>query len=249
MPLASPSFLRMFMTNEVTPLMDVLESRRLLAGASLSNGLLTVNGTDSRDIITVFIERKNPKNLDVKINSSVKAFTLATVKSMSIKGADGNDSISVDEAFGPINIPVTVFAGSGNDIVTTASGAARIYLGVGNDTAVGGAGPDRIYGENGDDNIFGGDGNDYIDGGDGNDSLDGEGGNDRVFGGIGDDSINGSEGNNTLFGGDGMDTLTGGGGVDSMSGDAGDDLLLGGSGGDVMSGGNGNDSILGNEGS
>src|SRR5438034_394688 len=138
MPLAPPSFFGMFMTNESSTWVDVLEPRRLLAGASLSNGLLTVNGTNSRDVVTIFIERKNPKNLDVKINGSVKAFTLANVKSMLIRGGDGNDSISVDEAFGNINVAVTVYAGSGNDIVTTAHGAARIYLGDGNDTAVGG---------------------------------------------------------------------------------------------------------------
>src|SRR3954454_24388427 len=115
MPPAAPSFLRMYRTNENSTLIDVLEPRRLLAGASLSSGLLTVNGTNSRDIITVFVERKNAKNLDVKINGSVKAFTLASVKSMLIHGGDGNDSISVDEGFGSINAPVTVFAGSGND--------------------------------------------------------------------------------------------------------------------------------------
>src|SRR5690348_12562453 len=103
MPRATPSFLRMCMTNENATLIDLLESRRLLAGASLSSGLLTVNGTDSRDIITIFIERKNAKNLDVKINGSVKAFTLASVKSMLIQGGGGNDSISVDEVFGSIN--------------------------------------------------------------------------------------------------------------------------------------------------
>src|SRR5438034_11524164 len=79
MPLAPPSFFGMFMTNESSTWVDVLEPRRLLAGASLSNGLLTVNGTNSRDVVTIFIERKNPKNLDVKINGSVKAFTLTLI--------------------------------------------------------------------------------------------------------------------------------------------------------------------------
>src|SRR5262249_9095087 len=153
---------------------------------------LTINGTSGPDSVSVILDQKNPKNLDVKINGSQKAFALASVKTMLIQTVDGNDSITIDEASGDISIPATIYAGSGNDIVSTAHGAARIYLGDGNDTAVGGAGPDRIYGEAGDDNLFGGDGKDYIDGGAGNDIIDGQGGNDRIFGGIGDDSIDGT---------------------------------------------------------
>src|SRR5438067_13531055 len=106
MALATPSFLRMFMT-KISTLIDDLEPRRLLS-ASLNSGLLTVNGTNNRDVISIFIERKNPKNLDVKLNGSVKAFSLANVRTMLTKTVNGDDSNGVDDAFGNINIPVTV---------------------------------------------------------------------------------------------------------------------------------------------
>lgn len=83
----------------------------------------------------------------------------------------------------------------------------NVFLGSGDDTAIGNIANNHIRG---------GDGNDRIAGGIGRDRLQGDGGNDRVSGGLGGDFLGGGSGNDILCGGAGADKHNGGAGRDRV---------------------------------
>jgi len=114
-----------------------------------------------------------------------------------------------------------------------------LFMGYGNDTAIG-------YDE--DDVIYGGHGDDTLKGGDGDDGLNGEEGNDRLWGGNGDDGLGGGDGNDRLWGDAGDDILKGDDGNDQLYGGEGNDELLGGKGNDTLDGHGGTDRLEGGEG-
>ncbi len=95
----------------------------------------------------------------------------------------------------------------------------------GNVTVYGGSGDDVIMTNIGDDFIKGGQGNDYLWGGSGNDHLMGTAGGDQLWGGAGDDSLHGGTGSDYLNGGVGNDTLRGGHAVDKLEGGKGEDTF------------------------
>ncbi len=66
-----------------------------------------------------------------------------------------------------VNLPVTVFGGSGNDSLTTGAGSDLLGGDDGQDSLVSGAGSDQLMGGNGNDTITSGAGFDLLDGGDG----------------------------------------------------------------------------------
>lgn len=114
----------------------------------------------------------------------------------------------------------------GDDLVTVNDSAyvfrpglpqlIAIYLGEGNDTAIGGIGADWIFGDGGNDSILGNGGGDALFGGDGNDTL---------RGGRGSDTLKGEDGNDVLFGDEGFDSLIGGIGNDTLTGGANSDIF------------------------
>jgi Ca2+-binding RTX toxin-like protein len=115
--------------------------------------------------------------------------TVNNTSAMQIFGEDGDDTITLDEANGPLPAAL-LFGGAGNDLLTGGSGADQLFGGAENDT---------LNGKGGNDLLFGGDGNDVLIGGPGND---------QVFGGAGDDRMiwNPGDGSDLLEGGDGNDT-------------------------------------------
>jgi Ca2+-binding RTX toxin-like protein len=115
--------------------------------------------------------------------------TVANTSLIDIFGQAGNDTISVNEANGPMP-------------------AANIFGGDGNDSITGGSANDLLFGQAGNDTINGGGGNDLLFGGDGNDILNGGAGDDQVFGEAGDDRMiwNPGGGSDLFEGGDGNDT-------------------------------------------
>ncbi|MDV6028998.1 MAG: hypothetical protein F9B45_02590 [Phycisphaera sp. RhM] len=173
-----------------------------------------------------------------------------------IVGSDGND---------------TVYAGPGDDLISTLdghdfiegfSGADNVDAGGGQDivfghtqdrdgddgakdTIVGGDGDDQIWGGYGDDSLGGGAGNDRIVGEWGNDVIDGGDNDDLILAGRGNDDVEGGGGNDRIEAGYGNDTVSGGGGSDVVLGEQGDDSLRGGSGNDDLRGGPGLDWIDG----
>lgn len=158
-----------------------------------------------------------------------------------------------------------VYAGAGDDVVTTGDDRDTIYGGTGNDVID--AGIDN-------DVIFGGDGNDLITDPQGADNVDGGAGDDTILVGIdtfsdyvgddpnlpigsilsdpnttdGMDTVRGGEGNDSIMTGDDADWIDGGTGMDTIHAGIDDDTVLGGDGNDSIIGGHGSDSILGQDG-
>src|SRR5262249_10294274 len=148
----------------------------------------TITGTNGNDSISVILDATGT-NVQVTFNGAATLYPLTSVKSISIDGGSGNDSIALIKSNGTRIMPVasTINGGAGHDIIT---GGSRV---------------DVIKGGDGDDLIHGGDGNDSLVGGLGNDTIFGDAGNDLVNGGVETVGTN-SDGADYLFGGAGNDS-------------------------------------------
>jgi len=195
--------------------------------ASLADdGTLTVNGTEAADELS-FVFRG--AELWVTRNDTRATFARAGVLRIEIDGFGGDDRID----WMGIDLPVSLRAGGGNDVITAGSGS---------DTVLGGDGNDKIHGGEEYDLLSGNAGNDQIDGGLGNDRLNGDGGNDKLYGGAGLDRLFGYAGRDYLDGGSSGDRLDGGDGVDNLFGQGGDDgFYTQDNDGDAIFGGSGHD--------
>ena len=189
--------------NRTTGMMENLEPRQLLT-VSLSNGVLTITGTNAADRIEVQ-RRADDGEVRVELNGQETEFPIGSVTRVVMNGLAGNDFLEYSGRDGGLNVPGVISGGAGND---------SIGGGPANDTLIGGNGHDRIEGKSGNDRISGGKGNDSIQGGNGNDSLNGD---------TGHDDLSGNRGNDNLAGGLGDDDLSGGRGTDNVFGNAGND--------------------------
>lgn len=227
-----------------------LESRKMLAAASVVDGTLQVLGDHNQETLSV-----REVNRQLIVYSSVadapgqNIFTTPAqgIDQIIIRGFGGNDQL-----VNRTDIASLIQGGSGDDVIVG---------GTGNDTLQGADGNDRIVGDfgsrpgdnssivlGGDDQIAGGAGDDVIEGVGGNDRINGQSGNDILRGGSGDDVVAGADGNDFVFGDAGDDVLTGCEGNDQIFGHDGDDVLLGEEGNDALFGGSGNDRLRGHEG-
>jgi Ca2+-binding RTX toxin-like protein len=167
--------------------------------ATLANGVLTVNGTNGDDTITLSTDGTNlTASLD---GTPVQSFALSSITSVVVNGNSGNDLITIDPGQNvawPSSLGVSVSGGPGDDTITGGPGPDTLFGGLGNDSIGGGPGDDYIKGAQGDDTLVGGQGNDYLIG-----SL----GNDVLRGGLGDDTLNAGGGFNQLTGGQGNNTF------------------------------------------
>jgi Ca2+-binding RTX toxin-like protein len=209
--------------------------------ASVSDGVLTLTGTDDADTITVHQELE-PAGGDPIANPDVIARFHYSIR----RGEQVIASGSVESA-GKIRL-IRIQAGDGNDVVDVAAKTFALPAVVGV-TAVtvpvtvdGSSGNDRIYGGAGDDRLSGSYGDDEVDGGGGDDALG------AVY--LGGHSVNqsngfyrGEQGNDRLTGGEGDDVFSAGEGDDVVTGGAGDDKLWGGEGADEIRGEEGNDTF------
>jgi RTX calcium-binding nonapeptide repeat (4 copies) len=164
--------------------------------ATLTNGVLTVEGSNAGDRIALGLEAGQPSILQVDVGDDGSAdfsFGRAQITSIAVHAGNGGDSVRIDETNG-------VFA---NTIPT------RIDGGNGDDRLVGGNGAVTVDGGNGNDAIFGGSGAETLIGGNGNDTIDGNKGNDTALLGNGDDTF-------IWDPGDGSDTIEGQNGDDTM---------------------------------
>lgn len=201
---------------------ESLERRSMLAG-DFVDGVLTLVGTESADVISLSVVKQNGS----VVNGSVK-----------VRGVAG---VPKDTVFANVNSVVISTLG-GNDKVTIGSGLKNVsgtgFLAV---TVDAGSGKDTVNGGDGSDTILGGLGKDVLKGGKGNDNIDGGGDDDKVFGDDGDDVCLGGSGRDEVRGGRNNDSLYGGGDDDKLFGDDGDDDLDGDLGDDKLNGGRGND--------
>jgi Ca2+-binding RTX toxin-like protein len=168
------------------------------ASVDLSDGVLSIVGTDNRDDVVVSAVRHS-QGFDLRV-------TIADQPSLQVSGTA---------------VRQIKFQGNGgDDRFENTSRVASIAEGNdGNDTLIGGRSNDVLRGNAGDDRIFGGLGNDDLSGGDGNDKLWGE---------ANADTLNGGRGRDVLSGGEGKDRLSGGrfdGASDYLSGDEGVDVF------------------------
>jgi Ca2+-binding RTX toxin-like protein len=159
--------------------------------AVFSGGILTVTG-DAHDN-TLIVSRDVAGTLlvnggAVKITGGSATVTNTTL--IKILGLAGNDTLTVDDANGPMP-SANLSGGDGNDVLT---GSAS------DDVLDGGAGNDTLNGRDGNDTLLGGAGNDILNGGRGTDQLFGGDGDDQFVWNPGDgsDVIEGENGNDTL---------------------------------------------------
>ncbi len=159
-----------------------------------------------------------------------------------IYAGDDNDVIEIGDGLNQ----GTIYAGSGDDRVTTGDAVFDVYAGPGNDYLNGASecGIVHAFGEAGNDRIIspiglvrGGDGDDYIEYRDCGGVAYGDAGNDELIG-AGDDHTE-------LHGGSGNDRLRAGISGDKLFGDSGDDTLIGVEGPTFFSCGPGIDTIIG----
>lgn len=205
---------------------ESLDHRTLPAAAltaSLSGGVLYVEGTQSADRITV--RELGSFNSAIAVDG-IRIWTSggyrnsvpsSQVNRIQVSSLGGNDVIDVF-VWTSSQIGSLVLAGDGNDWVRGGLGADELQGGRGNDTLQGGGGNDRLFGQDGNDQAFGQDGNDQLVGGNGDDELVGGSGNDSLWGEAGSDWLWGEAGDDYLDGGSGLDFAWGGSGRDRYVG-------------------------------
>jgi Ca2+-binding RTX toxin-like protein len=133
-------------------MIEKLESRLHLA-ASLTKGILTIEGTSRNDNIYT---RELGSGIVVFMNNIQARFPASRVDRIVINGLGGHDYI----LNGAADVSCVLDGGMGNDLL---SGGLK------DDTLIGGPGNDRLYGQSGDDVIDGGPGIDRMIGGPGDD--------------------------------------------------------------------------------
>lgn len=157
---------------------ETLETRRLLS-AFLTDGRLSVGGTDGDDVIRV-----SQRGAFVMVREAargggrravVSRSPAADVLSVNVSGDEGHDRIDCRG----LRLPAAVYGHGGND---------------------------TLLGGRGNDTLSGAEGNDVLHGYAGNDVLDDDFGDDRLVGGAGDDALTDRAGTNTLDGGADADT-------------------------------------------
>src|SRR2546422_11314175 len=96
----------------IRPVVENLESRTLLS-ATLSDGTLTITGTDAADAIRVQPAR-SLERIRVRVNEDIYKFNFAEVQRISIDALGGDDDIDVLSIRKTMDMPVTVLGGAGN---------------------------------------------------------------------------------------------------------------------------------------
>jgi hypothetical protein len=140
--------------NSYRPSCDVLEDRCLMTTASLSGGLLRINGSDRAE--TINITRSGSL---VRVSGLRNTFQVNQVQQIRVTGLGGDDTISIDQRLTQRSV---LHGGAGDD---------TIYGGSGRDTLHGNSGDDRLLGRLGNDSLCGHDGTDRMEGGAGHDSY------------------------------------------------------------------------------
>ena len=157
--------------------------------AAVANDTLTINGTKAPDAIALRAAAADPNVLQVDFGNDGTvegSFDRSTFTAISVFLGAGDDQL-IEQAGVFADKPLTVDAGSGNDLVVTGDANDLIEGGSGRDTINSGAGDDVILSGSGDDTVIGGIGHDTAflgagqdtftwNPGDGSDVVDGGGG-------------------------------------------------------------------------
>jgi Ca2+-binding RTX toxin-like protein len=178
------------------------------------NGIYVFGGNAASESVT-FSQGSSAGTTTVAVNGVVQQFTNAS--SIFVATGSGNSTVDASGA----TLPLTAYAGSGNDNITGGQGNAEIYGGSGADTITGGQGNNWLQAGSGDTTIYGGPNEDWIMGG---------AGNDTIYCGNGPVTVRGGSGNDHIYGGGGLDNLYGGSGTNWIYGNGAHDILQGGPG-------------------
>src|SRR5215213_3499441 len=141
---------------------------RSVPSATLANGVLTVDGTDRADalVVTQADGSISVRGMQIRVGDAFQTSVAeGAVTRIEVNGLGGNDYIDLRT----VQLPATVDAGRGNDVVLGGSGGNTVRGGDGNDLFIGGAGNDSFDGGDGNDTVRAGAGNDTAQGGRGND--------------------------------------------------------------------------------
>jgi Ca2+-binding RTX toxin-like protein len=137
--------------------------------------VLITTGTANDNMIV------KPQSGGVRFDRTNAAFgiDLKDDERLTITSFSGDDTLTTEPG---VTIPMTIDAGSGDDVITTGDGNDLSNGNDGNDTLNGSGGNDRIVGDRGNDTINGGDGADTLvwNNGDGSDVINGDAGSDIV---------------------------------------------------------------------
>ena len=110
---------------------ESLEPRRLLAG--IESGILVARGTEAAD--TISTRRSGVDDVIVTTNGVSQTFDMDEFTGVRLEGLGGADRLSVvDPLTSPVNRPVTLDGGGGNDTMVTSTGSETILGGDGQDT-------------------------------------------------------------------------------------------------------------------
>ena len=145
---------------------------------------------------------------DVNLTFFETVFFVTPRLSMTVDLGTGDDRLSIESLPGGFDrASLTIRGNGGNDAIRAVSSIGNLPLNT-PVTLDGGAGDDTLVGGNRSDLLIGGNGNDRLFGGDGNDDLRGDNGRDDLYGGNGDDSLSGGGDGDSLVGDSGNDVLT-----------------------------------------
>lgn len=182
--------------------LERLEDRALLsASSSLKAGNWTINADlDSSELSETIVVQQSPANsnrLQVVINGTVLDERIARrVKSITINGGEGNDTISANLPAGLSRIIVTMNGGAGDDVLNAGSNRGILRGGDGADVLNGSSSADQLFGDLGDDVLNGYGSNDLLEGGAGEDTL---------IGGLGSDDLRGGADKDWIYSAPGTD--------------------------------------------
>jgi Ca2+-binding RTX toxin-like protein len=144
----------------------------------LEHGLLSIEGTEAGDAITLRLEAGDPGTLQVDVGddgSTDFRFARRKIDAIVVDARGGDDRVRIDESNGVFTdvIPTTIDGGNGNDDLAGGSGAELLLGGAGNDSIDGNRGNDAAFMGSGDDTFVWdpGDGSDTVDGQDGADTM------------------------------------------------------------------------------
>ena len=127
--------------------------------ATLTGGVLVINGSRNDDHIDVDLSRNGEQILVLSDNQQIGSFDLVSVSRIEFKGWAGDDHIAI---VNEIAVPMILDGGAGND---------NLNGGRGNNILLGGPGDDDLRGSINRDILIGGEGSDRLQAGSNDDLL------------------------------------------------------------------------------
>ena len=232
--------------------LEPLESRTLLSASfDMASGLLTIEGTQNKDAITVSAGQELGEVSLKGVDGIEKGTLFAGVEAIQIDSLGGDDKITISKSVvdaGGNPIDVTINAGDGNDKIKTGDGNHVIDAGEGKNKITTGDGDNVITTGSGDDSIKTGDGTNVIDAGEGKNKITAGDGDDVITTGSGNDSIKAGDGANVVVAGEGKNKVTTGDGDDDITTGSGDDSIKAGDGTNVVTAGEGKNKVTAGDG-